>query len=240
MEAFSDYIKIETRLDEIFTKFLNEQDEDSKFSNNVKMIIINKKEEFIVDENIKGFFNKIKDKFKNLKANVKRKIEKIKKRKDITDDEKETEIETVLSEYDESVQITFNESIEEYITSNGNDFKTFSEYLDNLKIIIDESKKSEEELNRIFDKKFDELCEKLRLMDLESLSEEELEKLVQENLIEEGVLGTIIGGLAGFALGKWIGKKVAKVLGVEKGILYDLFTSRLVGTAIGASIGKKI
>ena len=32
---------------------------------------------------------------------------------------------------------------------------------------------------------------------------------------------------------------VAKVLGVQKGILYDLLTSRLVGTAIGASIGKR-
>lgn len=55
----------------------------------------------------------------------------------------------------------------------------------------------------------------------------------------EGVVGSIFGGLAGFALGKKIGKIVAKVLGVEKGILYDLLTSRIFGAAMGTSIAKQ-
>ena len=33
---------------------------------------------------------------------------------------------------------------------------------------------------------------------------------------------------------------VAKVLGIEKGIFYDLLTSRLVGAALGASLGNRI
>lgn len=59
-------------------------------------------------------------------------------------------------------------------------------------------------------------------------------------LTNEGIVGKVLGGLGGFALGKIVGKMVAKVLGIEKGILYDLFTSRLVGAAFGASLGKKL
>lgn len=64
--------------------------------------------------------------------------------------------------------------------------------------------------------------------------------LLLENAVEEGFLGSILGGLTGFALGKTIGSALARVLGVEKGILYDLLTSRLVAAAIGSSLGKKL
>ena len=60
-----------------------------------------------------------------------------------------------------------------------------------------------------------------------------------ENL-EEGLLGSIIGGAAGFIIGPSIGKVIAKALGVQKGILYDMFTSRLVGAALGTAIAKGI
>jgi hypothetical protein len=60
------------------------------------------------------------------------------------------------------------------------------------------------------------------------------------NPTNEGIIGSVLGGITGFALGKAIGKTFSKVLGVEKGILYDLFTSRLVGTAMGSAIGKRI
>jgi len=33
---------------------------------------------------------------------------------------------------------------------------------------------------------------------------------------------------------------IAKVLGISKGVLYDLLTSRLVGAALGAALGKRI
>jgi hypothetical protein len=58
--------------------------------------------------------------------------------------------------------------------------------------------------------------------------------------LDEGILGTIIGGAAGFIIGPTIGKIIANALGVDKGILYDMFTSRLVSTALGAAIAKSI
>jgi hypothetical protein len=63
---------------------------------------------------------------------------------------------------------------------------------------------------------------------------------LNEEITNEGLLGSIIGGLTGFALGKSIGSMICRVLGVERGILFDLLTSRLVGTALGASIGKRV
>ena len=32
---------------------------------------------------------------------------------------------------------------------------------------------------------------------------------------------------------------IAKVLGIQQGIFYDLLTSRLVGAALGAAMGKR-
>ena len=58
-------------------------------------------------------------------------------------------------------------------------------------------------------------------------------------MLDEGLFGSLLGGLTGAALGKTVGKMVAKVLGVQKGVLYDLLTSRLVGAAFGATIGKR-
>jgi hypothetical protein len=50
--------------------------------------------------------------------------------------------------------------------------------------------------------------------------------------IKEGLLGS----LAGFVVGPAIGKVIARALGIERGILYDMFTSRLVGAALGSAI----
>lgn len=88
----------------------------------------------------------------------------------------------------------------------------------------------EAEIDKALDKFVAEFLEKNRnLEDFES------------ELIDEGLVGSILGGLTGFALGKTVGKVIAKVLGVEKkGILYDLLTSRLVGAAIGSSLGKRL
>lgn len=63
---------------------------------------------------------------------------------------------------------------------------------------------------------------------------------LEEGIVNEGLLGSIFGGLEGFALGKSVGKMLAKVLGIQKGIFYDLLTSRLVGAALGAAMGKRI
>jgi len=58
--------------------------------------------------------------------------------------------------------------------------------------------------------------------------------------IDEGILSSIIGGAAGFLLGPTVGRIIANALGIEKGILYDMLTSRLVSTALGASIAKNM
>jgi hypothetical protein len=58
--------------------------------------------------------------------------------------------------------------------------------------------------------------------------------------IDEGILASIIGGVTGFIVGPTVGKIIANALGVEKGILYDMFTSRLVSTALGAAIAKSV
>ena len=60
-----------------------------------------------------------------------------------------------------------------------------------------------------------------------------------ENM-DEGFLGKLLGGVGGFLIGPAIGKIVAHALGVERGVLYDMFTSRLVSTALGAAIGKYV
>ena len=83
----------------------------------------------------------------------------------------------------------------------------------------------------------------------EYISEEE-KKRIQDFLneygdlkiseLDESVLGKIVGGTIGFIVGPSIGKVIANALGVEKGIIYDTLTSRLVSTALGAAITKYI
>lgn len=58
--------------------------------------------------------------------------------------------------------------------------------------------------------------------------------------LDEGILGSIFGGIAGFVIGPAIGKVIANALGIERGIIFDMLTSRLVGTALGAGITKYI
>jgi len=66
-----------------------------------------------------------------------------------------------------------------------------------------------------------------------------LEKIENEEEIDEGFLGGIIGGAAGALVGPAIGRAMCKALGIdEKGTLGKLLTSRLVTTAIGIALGK--
>lgn len=57
--------------------------------------------------------------------------------------------------------------------------------------------------------------------------------------LEEGFLGRLAGGAAGFIIGPSIGKVIARALGMKSGVMYDLLTSRLVSAALGAAIAKK-
>lgn len=58
--------------------------------------------------------------------------------------------------------------------------------------------------------------------------------------MDEGLIGKILGGITGFVIGPSIGKVIANSLGIEKGIIYDMLTSRLVGAALGSAITKYI
>lgn len=55
-----------------------------------------------------------------------------------------------------------------------------------------------------------------------------------EAKLEEGFFGAI----AGFLIGPSVGRIIARALGIEKGILYDMLTSRLVSAALGSAIQK--
>ena len=72
--------------------------------------------------------------------------------------------------------------------------------------------------------------------EVQSLLKEFGDKKVSE--LDEGFFGQLIGGAAGLIVGPALGKVIANALGIEKGILYDMLTSRLVTTALGAAIGK--
>ncbi len=67
---------------------------------------------------------------------------------------------------------------------------------------------------------------------------EEWGKKNQPNINEEVVDEGFLGGAIGFLTGPAIGKIVARALGVEKGVLYDMLTSRLVSLALGNAIQK--
>lgn len=119
--------------------------------------------------------------------------------------------------------------------------KTFIDYIKEQEVtetelqVLQESLQSEwsEELET----KVDAALESFTLEYLNEDGTYDIEKF-NAQLTNEGLLGSIFGGLSGFALGKTIGKTVAKVLGIQKGIFYDMLTSRLVGAALGAAIGK--
>ena len=77
-----------------------------------------------------------------------------------------------------------------------------------------------------------------QLIEVENTSEK-ISELIKKGEIDEGVIGSIIGGLTGVTIGPTIGKAICKALGIEKGLLYDLFTSRIFTTAVASYIGYK-
>ena len=81
-----------------------------------------------------------------------------------------------------------------------------------------------------------------REMLIESKSEEIAKALLEGQQLDEGFFSTMLGGLAGVTVGAAVMKAVCKAIGLEKGILYDTLTSKLVcgiaGAAIANNIGK--
>lgn len=119
-----------------------------------------------------------------------------------------------------------------------NDFKLFVEYKseqnNGFYFLNEEENKKVDELVAILEKEID-----LKTTDEEAFIRKAF-NLKKDEQIDEGFLSSILGGAAGFFIGPSIGKYVANALGVEKGILYDLLTSRLVTTALGAAVAKSI
>jgi hypothetical protein len=73
---------------------------------------------------------------------------------------------------------------------------------------------------------------------------DELAQMIHEGQeINEGFFSSLLGGLAGVTLGATVMKAVCKAIGLEKGMIYDLLTSKLVcgiaGAAIANNLGKK-
>lgn len=75
---------------------------------------------------------------------------------------------------------------------------------------------------------------------IESKSEEIASLIKEGETLDEGIITSIIGGLAGVTAGASIMKAVCKALGIEKGLLYDLLTSKMICGIAGAKIGNNL
>ena len=77
-----------------------------------------------------------------------------------------------------------------------------------------------------------------QMIEVENASEQ-IAELIKNGEVDEGVIGSLIGGLTGVTIGPSIGKAICKALGIERGLLYDLLTSRIFTTAVASYIGYK-
>lgn len=57
--------------------------------------------------------------------------------------------------------------------------------------------------------------------------------------VDEGIIAGVLGGLAGVAVGPKVGEALCAALNVQKGVFYDLLTSRIVTGAICAKLGLR-
>ena len=77
-----------------------------------------------------------------------------------------------------------------------------------------------------------------QILEVENTSEQ-IAELLKKGEIDEGIISSLVGGLTGATIGPSIGKAICKALGIEKGLLYDLLTSRIFTTAVASYIGYK-
>ena len=116
--------------------------------------------------------------------------------------------------------------------------------------IINKMKTVKKEFPTYFDLKYSKESSIFEAEQIKNLTPEQIreaeefynllvEKLQKGESIDEGILGSIVGGAAGFLVGPAIGKAICSVLGIkEDGPLGKLLTSRLVTTALGIALGK--
>lgn len=60
-----------------------------------------------------------------------------------------------------------------------------------------------------------------------------------DSFIDEGLIAGALGALAGISFGPAIGKAICNALGIGKGVLYDLMTSKLVNAAVCGKLGLR-
>ena len=92
-------------------------------------------------------------------------------------------------------------------------------------------KKISEDVNQI-------VLNESQIIEVENASQQ-IAELIKKGEVDEGVIGSLIGGLTGATIGPSIGKAICKALGIERGLLYDLLTSRIFTTAVASYIGYK-
>jgi hypothetical protein len=71
--------------------------------------------------------------------------------------------------------------------------------------------------------------------------EKSLEQFLNGNIsLNESFLGRALGAIGGFALGPKVGEIICKVLGIQKGPLYNILTSRVVSAALAQELTKNL
>jgi len=75
---------------------------------------------------------------------------------------------------------------------------------------------------------------------LESKINKLSEAINSKQQIDEGFFSSLLGGVAGLTAGSAVMKAVCKNLGIEKGLLFDLLTSKIICSAAGAKIANLI
>lgn len=97
---------------------------------------------------------------------------------------------------------------------------------------------------QISEKEFSELFFE-SLEDYNSINESEknildcIHDVANNQEVDEGIIAGVLGGLAGVAIGPKIGEALCSALNVQKGVFYDLLTSRIVTGAICAKLGLR-
>lgn len=83
------------------------------------------------------------------------------------------------------------------------------------------------------------------LKDYDSVNESEknildcIHDVANNQEVDEGVIAGVLGAIGGVALGPKVGGALCSALNVQKGVFYDLLTSRLVTGAICAKLGLR-
>ena len=85
----------------------------------------------------------------------------------------------------------------------------------------------------------EQIIEERQLL-IEQKSDEIAQAIKEGTTVDEGFFSSMLGGLAGVIAGASVMKAVCKALGIEKGMIYDLLTSKIICGVAGAAIANNI